>query len=138
MPELPEVETTRIGLTPHVIKKKITKVIVRQPNLRWLVPSDLKNSLIGSSFEQLTRRGKYLFFHTVRGRMMVHLGMSGSLRIVPVESDPRTHDHIDIYLENHPKGKHGAHTYTLSQFDLTADEVKFLFREYEAKHLSQN
>ena len=100
MPELPEVETTRIGLTPHVIKKKITKVIVRQPNLRWLVPSDLENSLIGSSFEQLTRRGKYLFFHTARGRMMVHLGMSGSLRIVPVESDPRTHDHIDIYLDD--------------------------------------
>lgn len=96
MPELPEVETTRRGIEPHILHKKIKQVLVRQPSLRWPVSDNLAQALTGNTFTKVDRRGKYLLFLTAAGRMMVHLGMSGSLRIVGPTSEIKKHDHIDI------------------------------------------
>lgn len=96
MPELPEVETTLRGIAPHVLGKSIRLVRVRQPRLRWPVPPELSQILTGARFHRLERRAKYLLFVGDTGRMMVHLGMSGSLRIVTVDSEVRKHDHVDI------------------------------------------
>ena len=100
MPELPEVETTRLGLYPLVKEKKIIDVIVRQRNLRWPIEIGFEDHLRGSAFTRLSRRGKYLLFHSKNGKMMVHLGMSGSMRMVSSSSNPRKHDHVDIYFDN--------------------------------------
>ena len=100
MPELPEVETTRLGLSRLVKKKKIVEVIVRQRNLRWPIEDGFEDHLRGNTFTRLSRRGKYLLFHSEGGRMMVHLGMSGSLRVVPSKSNIRKHDHVDICFDN--------------------------------------
>lgn len=96
MPELPEVETTRRGIAPHVIGKRITRVVVREPRLRWPVPDELSQLLTGERFSGIDRRAKYLLFKGTKGRLMIHLGMSGSLRISAMSSPPRKHDHIDI------------------------------------------
>lgn len=98
MPELPEVETTRRGIAPHVTGRRVVHVLVRQPALRWPVSDDLAQSLTGQLIESVDRRGKYLLFNTRSGRMMIHLGMSGSLRVLPGTTPPETHDHIDIGL----------------------------------------
>lgn len=96
MPELPEVETTRIGIASYVLGECITDVIVREPRLRWPVPKQLKKILTGQTVRKLGRRAKYLLFYTERGCMILHLGMSGSLRIVAEDVPPEKHDHIDI------------------------------------------
>lgn len=100
MPELPEVETTRLGIVPHVTNKRVTLVNVRQPSLRWPVSEDLSQSLTGGVITDVKRRGKYLLFETQSGRMMVHLGMSGSLRIVDVKTPVEKHDHVDIVFDD--------------------------------------
>jgi formamidopyrimidine-DNA glycosylase len=96
MPELPEVETTRRGLAPHVAGRTITRVEVRDARLRWPVASDLARSLADQRVESLTRRGKYLLFATGAGTLLVHLGMSGSLRYLPTPAAPGVHDHVDV------------------------------------------
>ena len=96
MPELPEVETTRRGIRSHVVDKTVTHVLVREPRLRWPVSDELSQSLTGAVITDINRRGKYLLFTTPAGRMMIHLGMSGSLRIANQNSALRRHDHIDI------------------------------------------
>ncbi len=100
MPELPEVETTRCGVAPHVVGQRVVDVLVRQPKLRWPVPVDLRQLLVGQEVSQLSRRAKYLLFEMPGGTMMIHLGMSGSLRIVPAGTPADLHDHADIHLEN--------------------------------------
>ncbi len=100
MPELPEVETTRRGIEPHVVGKAIESVIVRQPSLRWPVSPELSQVMTGNRVTGIARRAKYLLFSTNTGRMMVHLGMSGSLRIINGSSTPRKHDHIDIAFKD--------------------------------------
>lgn len=100
MPELPEVETTRRGIAPHISGRRVVRVLVRQPALRWPVSDDLAQSLTGQTIESVDRRAKYLLFRTGNGRMMIHLGMSGSLRVLPREIAPETHDHIDITLDD--------------------------------------
>ena len=80
MPELPEVETTRRGLTPHVVGKRITEVRVRDARLRWPVPDNYAELLRGTRIVAIERRAKYLLWHTTRGTSIVHLGMSGSLQ----------------------------------------------------------
>jgi len=80
MPELPEVETTRRGLAPYVVGRTITRVEVREPRLRWPVARGLPRALAASSIGSLERRAKYLLFGTDAGTLLVHLGMSGSLR----------------------------------------------------------
>jgi formamidopyrimidine-DNA glycosylase len=100
MPELPEVETTRRGITPHIEGRTITDVIVRQAKLRWAVPANLKQLLKGQVINKVSRRAKYLLLATANGTLILHLGMSGSLRIVAPETLPEKHDHVDIVLDN--------------------------------------
>lgn len=101
MPELPEVETTRRGIEPHVLRHRVARVNVRQPQLRWPVSPDLQHALQGDSFSSVGRRGKYLLLGTARGTLLVHLGMSGSLRILPADTPAGKHDHVDIEFDNH-------------------------------------
>jgi formamidopyrimidine-DNA glycosylase len=96
MPELPEVETVCRGVTPHITGRIVQQVIVRQPRLRWLVPSNLHDTLTGLTLHTVSRRAKYLLFTTDKGTLIIHLGMSGSLRIVNSQQDLKTHDHIDF------------------------------------------
>jgi len=100
MPELPEVETTRSGIAPHIINQPVRSVIIRQSQLRWPVPRKLKRELPGHCFDEVTRRGKYLLLRSHVGTVLVHLGMSGSLRILPSDSPVRKHDHIDLAFES--------------------------------------
>lgn len=99
MPELPEVEITRRGIEPFVLGKTITGVIVRNPNLRQRVPRNIVRILVGKQVRRLIRRGKYLLFECDGGLLIVHLGMSGSLRVIDPETPPREHDHIDIIFD---------------------------------------
>lgn len=101
MPELPEVETTRRGIEPHALHRTVAAVRVRQPILRWPVPGHLVATLTGQRLLDLQRRGKYLLFHFASGHLLVHLGMSGSLRIVSRREDPGYHDHLDLDFGEH-------------------------------------
>jgi formamidopyrimidine-DNA glycosylase len=100
VPELPEVETTRRGIEPHVTGQRIRKVVVRERRLRWPVSQDLEQQLRGQTIESVSRRGKYLLLCTRAGSLIIHLGMSGSLRILPCATPPLKHDHLDIELDN--------------------------------------
>jgi formamidopyrimidine-DNA glycosylase len=99
MPELPEVETTRRGLLPHLVGRKIRGAVVRNGNLRWPVPKDLPQRLRGEEVLDIRRRGKYLLIACRKGHLLVHLGMSGRLTVVPESLAPRKHDHVDVRLE---------------------------------------
>ncbi len=100
MPELPEVETTRRGLSPHVLQREILRVVVREPRLRWPVPESLGEELPGQWFTSVDRRAKYLLFACSRGALLVHLGMSGSLRMAPVGEAPGKHAHVDLVFDS--------------------------------------
>jgi len=100
MPELPEVETTRRGIEPHLLGRRVTRVLVRQPALRWPVSVELGQALTGQRIDAVDRRAKYLFLRTAAGSMMVHLGMSGSLRVLPRGVAPGAHDHLDLDLDD--------------------------------------
>jgi formamidopyrimidine-DNA glycosylase len=99
MPELPEVETTRRGLLRHLLGRRIRDVEVRNPNLRWPVPRDLRRRLRGERVRDIRRMGKYLLFDCGQGHLLVHLGMSGRLTLVPEDTPARPHDHVDLMLE---------------------------------------
>jgi formamidopyrimidine-DNA glycosylase len=96
MPELPEVETTRRGIAPHVTGRTVVRVLVREPRLRWPVPGELIEQLPCQTITSVGRRGKYLLLETAAGTALVHLGMSGSLRLIDADTLPETHDHVDI------------------------------------------
>ena len=96
MPELPEVETTCRGIAPHVEGKRVVDVIVRNGRLRWPVPTELPETLKNRTLQSVSRRGKYLLLNFAHGHALVHLGMSGSLRIVEAREIPAKHDHIDV------------------------------------------
>ncbi len=100
MPELPEVETTARGISPHITQQIIKQLIVRQPRLRWPVPENLAETLTNLTLRSVSRRAKYLLFTTDAGTVLVHLGMSGSLRIVPEGKPLQAHDHIDFVFKN--------------------------------------
>lgn len=100
MPELPEVETTRQGIRPHLVSHRVSKVIIRQRQLRWPIPGSLDRALPGQTIQDVRRRGKYLLLATRAGTAILHLGMSGSLRIVEGTTPAATHDHVDIVLGN--------------------------------------
>lgn len=100
MPELPEVETTCRGIAPHVTGRRVRAVRVRQPQLRWPVPRRLAAELTGQTVLAVERRAKYLLLRTTGGTAIVHLGMSGSLRLVPEATPPGAHDHVDIVLDH--------------------------------------
>jgi len=96
MPELPEVETTRRGITPYILDSVVERVAIRQPKLRWPVPEEIVEKLPGQPLQKLERRGKYLLFHFKTGTLIIHLGMSGSLRILDSEVQAQKHDHFDL------------------------------------------
>lgn len=98
MPELPEVETTLRGIRPYVEGQPIRELVVREPRLRLPIPPDMAQAVGGQQIETLSRRSKYILMGLQRGTLLVHLGMSGSLRIVPAASPPRRHDHLDLVL----------------------------------------
>ncbi|MCL6270815.1 bifunctional DNA-formamidopyrimidine glycosylase/DNA-(apurinic or apyrimidinic site) lyase [Sansalvadorimonas sp. 2012CJ34-2] len=100
MPELPEVETTRRGISPHIKNQKIADVIVRQPKLRWPVRDDLPQLLKDKELLDVTRRAKYLLLTFPNGTLIGHLGMSGSMRILPASTPAEKHDHVDIVFAN--------------------------------------
>ena len=101
MPELPEVETTLRGITPHINGKKIAQTIVRQPKLRWQMPSDLADILQHQTVRECNRRAKYLLIQLDTGVLLIHLGMSGSLRIFrDTLPDAGKHDHADFVFED--------------------------------------
>lgn len=99
MPELPEVETVRRGLAPHLIGRRLLGARVREPRLRWPVPADLDVRLAGRRIDTLERRGKYLILGLDQGHLILHLGMSGSLRLTDAATPLAKHDHIDLVLE---------------------------------------
>jgi formamidopyrimidine-DNA glycosylase len=99
MPELPEVETTRRGVEPHCSGLRVRELRVREPRLRWPVPPHLAETIRGQRINAVARRAKYLLFRLPNGTLMVHLGMSGSLRVIPEGEPPGFHDHIDLLLE---------------------------------------
>jgi formamidopyrimidine-DNA glycosylase len=102
MPELPEVETTRRGLAPHVEGRIVTGVTLRRPDLRWPIPAEIRQLLPGQRIAAVRRRAKYLLLDTRVGSALLHLGMSGSLRVLPASTPVRTHDHVDIVLAGGP------------------------------------
>ncbi|ODS22379.1 DNA-formamidopyrimidine glycosylase [Candidatus Endobugula sertula] len=97
MPELPEVETTRQGISPHIQGRKVTDVIIRQHQLRWPIDAQLPGYIQHKKLLHIDRRGKYLLLAFKHGHLLIHLGMSGSLRIVnPKQQPAQKHDHVDI------------------------------------------
>jgi len=96
MPELPEVETTRRSVAPSVIGRRIARLLVYDPRLRWPVPADLPKRVEGRTVDDLSRRSKYLLFRIGDGSLLVHFGMTGSLRVHTRPTARRPHDHIDI------------------------------------------
>lgn len=107
MPELPEVETTRAGISAHILDHKIIRVIVRENRLRWPIPDCLDKVLLKKRFQRIERRGKYLLLYAEmaesdagNGVVIIHLGMSGCLKIVDVNAAAVKHDHVDIIFAN--------------------------------------
>ncbi len=96
MPELPEVETTRRGIAPRVTGQRVTRVVVRNPHLRWPVTRRLASELTGQVIRRVNRRAKYLLMETDAGTAILHLGMSGSLKLVAARKPAQKHDHVDI------------------------------------------
>jgi len=102
VPELPEVETTRRGIAPHLIGRRVTSVVLRRPDLRWPIPPEIGAQLPGQRIEDVERRAKYLLLHTEVGSALLHLGMTGVLRVLPPDAPVGKHDHVDIGLEATP------------------------------------
>ena len=100
MPELPEVETTRLGIAPHIVGQRVVAVRVREARLRWPVAPALARELPGQTIEAIERRGKYILLRAPRGTVILHLGMSGSVRLVPSATPAGKHEHVDIDFAN--------------------------------------
>jgi formamidopyrimidine-DNA glycosylase len=98
VPELPEVETSRRGIEPHLLNKTINKVDIRQHKLRWPIPKNLPAIASGKKILSIRRRAKYILLQLDDGNIIIHLGMSGSLRICNSKTPPEKHDHIDIII----------------------------------------
>lgn len=100
MPELPEVETVKRGIAPHIETQIIQQVILRERRLRWEIPAELEHILPGQRVASVTRRGKYLLLKCSDGHLIIHLGMSGRLVIVNSEIELKKHDHVDFIFDN--------------------------------------
>lgn len=96
MPELPEVETTRRGIQPHIVGKRVKTLTVRNRSLRWPIPVELEQQVANKTLKHIHRRGKYLLLEFSSGHILWHLGMSGSLRIIQADEPPMVHDHVDL------------------------------------------
>ena len=99
MPELPEVEVSKQGIAPWLVGRTVTRVVVRTPSLRWPIPAEIQQ-LVGCPIERVERRAKYLLLYSTLGTAILHLGMSGRLRILPIGAAVEKHDHVDIELDN--------------------------------------
>ena len=102
MPELPEVETTLNGLRPHLLGAKIARLVVRERRLRWPIQAGLENKVRGRTVTAMRRRGKYIVIDLERGGLLIHLGMSGSFRVLSgsaVDESIQSHDHYDLITE---------------------------------------
>jgi len=113
MPELPEVEVTRLGIAPHLVGQKVSAVKVLDGRLRWPVPSNLPRILSGQKLGSITRRGKYLLLQMDTGYLLIHLGMTGTLRILPSTDSLKPHDRVTfefgkLSLRLHDPRKFGA------------------------------
>jgi formamidopyrimidine-DNA glycosylase len=104
MPELPEVEVTRRGVAPHLEGRVVDQVVLRREGLRWPFPPDLHALLAGRTILSTSRRGKYLLIHFEHGTLIVHLGMSGHLRVLPEGVELKKHDHFDLVVRG-PEGR---------------------------------
>jgi len=100
MPELPEVETTRRGIEPWLVGRRIERLVVREWRLRWRVSRSLPDRLRGATVRSVGRRAKYLLLTTDAGTLIWHLGMSGSLRVLDADAPPLAHDHVDLVLDS--------------------------------------
>jgi formamidopyrimidine-DNA glycosylase len=126
MPELPEVETTRRGIKPWVHQQKIVRLIIRQGSLRWPVTEGLPELVRGQIVVGVMRRAKYLILKLEHGSMLVHLGMSGSLRVAKPDTPWRKHDHIELQLGNgatlryHDPRRFGAWLWSSGEHDQLA------------------
>ena len=98
MPELPEVEVTRLGVSPYLIGQRVTALVLRRSGLRWPFPDNLAQKVTGQTVQSTGRRGKYLLVNFKSGTLIIHLGMSGHIRILPSGTPVRLHDHVDIVL----------------------------------------
>jgi formamidopyrimidine-DNA glycosylase len=123
MPELPEVETTRRGVDPHVVGRRIVSLAMHEPRLRWRVPDSLPGEVAGQRVRKTGRRAKYLLIELESGTLLLHLGMSGSLRVLPAETPRLLHDHFDLLLDsgvtlrfNDPR-RFGSLHYTTGKLD---------------------
>jgi formamidopyrimidine-DNA glycosylase len=113
MPELPEVEVTRLGIAPHIEGRKVSAVKVLDGRLRWPVPSNLPKLLLGQKVRSIARRGKYLLLEMDTGHLLIHLGMTGTLRVLPSSEPLKTHDRVTLEfgklsLRLHDPRKFGA------------------------------
>lgn len=105
MPELPEVEVTRLGIAPYLEGRSIEQIVIRNPRLRWPIPDNLPSILPRVTIQSVSRRAKFLLFDCCIGTLLIHLGMSGSLRILQGKKKasvdlPEKHDHFDIVLHD--------------------------------------
>jgi formamidopyrimidine-DNA glycosylase len=100
VPELPEVETTRRGIEPHVVGRRIHRLLIHDRRLRWPVDHAMSGAVRGSRIRRAGRRAKYLLIETDAGTLILHLGMSGSLRVLPASTPRIAHDHVDIELDS--------------------------------------
>lgn len=100
MPELPEVETTRRGIAPYLLGRRVVDVVLRRRTLRWPIPEEIDNKLPGQRIEAVRRRAKYLLLDVQTGSVILHLGMTGSLRVLPIGTPARKHDHVEFLLDD--------------------------------------
>jgi formamidopyrimidine-DNA glycosylase len=100
MPELPEVETTRRGIEPYAVGRKILALHLYEPRLRWRVQADLPDLVAGQRILEAGRRAKYLLLRLETGTLILHLGMSGSVRVLPADTERLRHDHFDLILDS--------------------------------------
>jgi formamidopyrimidine-DNA glycosylase len=100
LPELPEVETTRRGIEPHAVGRRVVRLAVHEPRLRWPVAPAMPRQVAGQRILAIGRRAKYLLFELEKGTLLLHLGMSGSLRVLPAATARTPHDHVDVVLDS--------------------------------------
>jgi len=100
MPELPEVETSRRGISPYLVGERVDRVVIRQRRLRWPIHTDIDDNLPGTTIQAVGRRAKYLLLETDAGTAIIHLGMSGSVFVVASDSPAGVHDHFDLALHS--------------------------------------
>ncbi|WP_019029294.1 bifunctional DNA-formamidopyrimidine glycosylase/DNA-(apurinic or apyrimidinic site) lyase [Colwellia piezophila] len=99
MPELPEVEVCRLGISPHIVNQQVSQVVVRNSRLRWPIPDEV-HSVVGLSVLKVERRAKYLLLRFSTGTLLLHLGMSGTIRVIEQDTPVAKHDHFDLVFQH--------------------------------------